>query len=452
MKQIARNVVLSYFRFLAGKALKLHKPTVIGIAGSVGKSSTRNALEAILKDHFPIKSVGNSETGIPLGILGMTPKDYTRHDWLNMAIKAPLRVNYLKGTKYLIAEMGIDEPDPPKNMEYLLKIIKPDIAIVLNESVTHSQQFDKTVTDTSLSPEARLKEVVKNIAREDAKIITKSHCDIAVYNADDMNISESLRRIRNTKLFTFGSSSTNDIYYGDYSVNLEGTVFNLHMKEEGNIKILLTFKDLILPKEYEQVFASAILATKQTGLSLDQIKESLVKNFILPKGRSSLLKGIKGSVIIDSSYNASKASAIAFLDLVYMLKRITKRPVVLLLGDMRELGKEAKQEHEDVAEKTVGIVDYMYCVGPLTREYVLPVVQKHEDHFKEIRWFDKSPRAGEFLKENLPKDALVLVKGSQNTIFLEEAIKYILADKKDEQKLCRQDSFWMSQKKLATSR
>jgi UDP-N-acetylmuramoyl-tripeptide--D-alanyl-D-alanine ligase len=442
MKAMLRNIVLSYFRFFAKQALALHKPTIIGIAGSVGKSSTRNALEAILQDHYPTKSVGNSETGIPLGILGMMPKEYTKREWLEMALKAPFGLNYLKGTKYLIAEMGIDEPDSPKNMEYLLTILKPHIAIVLNESATHSQQFDKTVTDPNLSPAERLKEIIRNIAREDVKIITKSQAKYGIYNADDQFIGDAIRRIRNTNLLTFGKTSTNDIYYGDYTVNLEGTVFNLHMKDEGNIKILLTFNGLIIPKEYEQIFAASILAAQETGLTLDQIKDSLVKNFSLPKGRSSLLKGIKNTIIIDSSYNAAKTSTLAFLDLAYMLKRITKRPVAFIFGDMRELGKEAKGEHEVVAEKTVGIVDYLYCVGPLTREYVLPVIQKNESKFKEMRWFDKSIRAGEFLKEDMPKDAIVLVKGSQNTIFLEEAIKQILADKSDFKLLCRQDAFW----------
>ena len=138
MKRLLTSRALSYLRFFAKKALAKHQPTVIGVAGSVGKSSTRNAIEAILKDHFPTKSVGNSETGIPLGILGMKPENYTKLDWAKMLLKSPFNLNFLQGTKYLIAEMGIDEPDPPKNMGYLLTI--PNLTLLshlMSRQLTH---------------------------------------------------------------------------------------------------------------------------------------------------------------------------------------------------------------------------------------------------------------------------------------------------------------------------
>jgi hypothetical protein len=58
------------------------------------------------------------------------------------------------------------------------------------------------------------------------------------------------------------------------------------------------------------------------------------------------------------------------------------------MGDMRELGEESQYEHELVAQKIIGIVDYLYMVGPQTRQYVLPIIQEKENLFKEIRWFD----------------------------------------------------------------
>lgn len=449
MKRFLTSQILSYFRSFARKALNKHQPTTIGIAGSVGKSSTRNAIEAILKDYFPTKSVGNSETGIPLGILGMKPENYTKLDWAKMLIKSPFNLNYLEGTKYLIAEMGIDEPDAPKNMEYLLTILKPHIAVSLNVSATHSLQFDKTVTDKSLSPDERLKEIVKNIAQEDTKMITKSQCTIGIYNADDEYVVGQIKdkTPTSTKLLSFGSKSSYDISYGLYKVSLKGTSFNFYLKtDDKREELTIHFASYILPREYREVFAASILVGLQTGLTIEQIKTSLEKNYVLPKGRSSLFSGINNTTIIDSTYNASKASITAFLELVDTLKKETDRPVTLLLGDMRELGKESKIEHEEVATKLMGIVDYLYLVGPLTREYVLPVVQLQESLFKEIRWFDTSTRAGEFMKENLLKDSIVLAKGSQNTIFLEEAVKQILENKSDQKNLCRQEEFWKKEK------
>lgn len=449
MKQHLSKAVLPYLRYWAKKALDKHKPIIIGVAGSVGKSSTRNAIEAVLKDHFPTKSVGNSETGIPLGILGMKPENYSITDWLKMIGRSPLNIDFLKGTKYLIAEMGIDEPDSPKNMDYLLTILKPDIAISLNVSATHSLQFDKTVKKESLSEEERLKEVIKNIAKEDTKIVTASGCKTGIYNADDAVISPFIEEKQaSVKLLTFGTKNIYDISYGKYDVSKKGTSFTFFIKIDGkHQEFKLTYNHHIFPQEYREVFAAAILVGLQVELSLSQIKESLEKNYEAPKGRSGIFEGIHNATIIDATYNASKASIATFLDLVNTLKKETDHPVVFLMGDMRELGKESQIEHEEVAKKIIGIVDYLYLVGPLTRKFVLPVIQEHDTKFKEIRWFDTSIRAGEFMKENLQKDSIVLAKGSQNTIFLEEAVKMILKNKEDQKKLCRQDDFWMKIKK-----
>lgn len=451
--QTIKNIALAYLKFWAKKSLALHNPIIIGIAGSVGKSSTRNAIEAILKDHFKVKSIGNSETGIPLGILGMTPESYTTLEWLKLCTSAPLKLNYLKGTKYLIAEMGIDDPYPPKNMEYLLTILKPDISIVLNESATHTQQFEKALTPRQLemSPKDKTELLIQKITEEDTKIITESGCKTGIYNADNYYITKKLTE--DTKkipanLMSFGETGINNISFGNYEVSTKGTLFSFSFKyadHENMIK--LHFPNHILPKEYREVFAAAILTAMETGLALEQIIASLEKNLTLPKSRSGLFKGINNTLIIDSSYNASKSSTLAFLALVKKLKANTKRPVAFVFGDMRELGNAARLEHEDVADNTKGIVDYLFLVGTLTREYVLPVIQEDEEKFKEVRWFNNSLRAGEFLKENLPKNAIVLFKGSQNTIFLEEAIKEVLEDKKDIKNLCRQSDFWMRQKK-----
>lgn len=446
MRNFITSSTLSYLRHFAKKALKKHQPIIIGIAGSVGKTSTKNAIEAILKDHFPTKSVGNSETGIPLGILGMKPHDYSKAEWLKLCSMAPLKTDFLEGTKYLIVEMGIDEPDPPKNMDYLLSILKPEIALSLNVSATHSMQFDKTVKDKKLSDEEKLKEVVTNIAFEDTKIITKSGCRIGIYNADDTDITNQINgKELSNSLLTFGSKSTCDVSYGLYRVSLKGTSFDYFVKSnDRREEFNLTFPHHILPREYREVFAATILVGLQVGLNLEQIKISLEKNYEPPKGRASMFEGINDSIIIDSTYNASKASVFAFLDLVDILKKETDKPVIFLFGDMRELGDESRIEHEEVAKKLIGIVDYLYLVGPQTREYVLPIIQENEKEFREVRWFDNSIRAGEYLKDNLPKNTIVLAKGSQNTIFLEMAVKQILKDKKDIKNLCRQEGSWQS--------
>src|SRR5690606_34481941 len=131
----------------------------------------------------------------------------------------------------------------------------------------------------------------------------------------------------------------------------------------------------------------------------------------------------------------------AFIDLMKDLKKQTDRPTVFLFGDMRELGEEASETHNEIAEKLPGVMQYVYLVGPLTEKYVLPILKKSK-RIKEVKWFPDAVTAGKYLAEHLPKDALVQVKGSQNTIYLEEAIKSILADPDHERYLTRQDNYW----------
>jgi len=439
MKNIFVWGLLYYLRFFSKVALFLHKPKVIGITGSVGKSSTRNAVFAMMKDYFKVKVIkeGNSETGIPLGILGLTPGNYRLPDWLKAIFLAPFKLNSLKNIQYLIIEMGIDSPLPPKNMDYLLTIVKPDIAVVLNVYPVHTMQFDEIV-DENLTGEKRTKTIVEKIAEEKMKIIIKGEPEVGIYNLDDGSIKYLVSSIKykKTRLVSFGKNEEADIKYSDYQVNLNRTSFKYLLKKE-NKGIEINIKNFVLPKGYLEVFAATIAIGKGLGLTDREIVKSLTNNFTVPSGRGSIFEGVNSSIIVDSSYNASRASVFTFLEMTKELSEKENRPFVLLLGDMRELGQETKMEHEAVAQKIVDLkVDKIYCVGTNTKKYI-----------KYRRCFKTAIEAGDYLRRTLPYRAIVLVKGSQNEIFLEEAVKKLLKNKSDYKKLCRQNSFWLNKKK-----
>ena len=112
--------VLYYLRFWARLKLNIIRPDIIGITGSAGKTSCVQAIVAILGDSFRVKvsEKANSESGIPLNILGLTPNDYSVVDWLRLIFLAPIKAltNWEKYDIYLV-ELGIDSPRVPKNME-----------------------------------------------------------------------------------------------------------------------------------------------------------------------------------------------------------------------------------------------------------------------------------------------------------------------------------------------
>ncbi len=430
-----KNIVLFYLRFFARLSVFLHKPKIIGITGSVGKSSTRNAVFAMMKDYFKARMVkeGNSETGIPLGILGISPGHYRLLDWLRVMISAPFKINNLKNIDYLIVEMGIDSPLPPKNMDYLLTIVKPDISVVLNVYPVHTMQFDE-LFQKELTGEKRLEYIVKRIAKEKLKIITKAEPIVGIYNESVKYLVSSIKYKK--KLVSFGKSEDADIKFLDYQVDLKKTSFKYLLTEE-NDELEISIKNFVLPKGYLEVFAATIAVGKKLGLTDKQIIKGLRDNFTVPSGRGSVFAGINSSIIVDSSYNASRASVLTFLEMTEELSEKENRPFIALLGDMRELGEEAEIEHEAVAREIAALkVDQVYCVGPNTKKYL-----------KYTKWFKTSVEAGEYLQKSLPYRSIILVKGSQNEIFLEEAVKKILKDRSDAKKLCRQNDFWLKKKK-----
>lgn len=443
MRRLFLWCTVLYLRFWAHVALFFHRPKIIGIAGSVGKSSAREILYSALGENVSVKNIfGNSETGIPLGLLGIKPGGYDALSWIFMLIRAPFGIGYLKNTDWAIVEMGIDEPYPPRNMEFLLSIVKPEIAISLNVSATHTLQFQALFNEErykDVKEDARHEFLIEKIAEDDCGIITKSGCRVGIYNRDNKYVDHEIEKFSRskgeTKLLSFGEKG--GLSYTGYKVSTQGTEYSYLYKKE---KISLNISDYALPLEYRETIGACLLAASEVGVDVKKAAVSIEKNFALPPGRSSMLKGVRDTLIVDSSYNASSVAVIAFLKMMVALKRETGRKVVFLFGDMRELGEEAEGEHELVSREIMKVVDYLYLVGPLTQKFVLPSLEKSNI---PVMWFESAVAAGEYLNKNVPARALLLVKGSQNTIFLEEAVKELLESRDDIKKLCRQDPYWM---------
>ncbi|MBI4215490.1 MAG: hypothetical protein HY602_02090, partial [Parcubacteria group bacterium] len=151
---------------------------------------------------------------------------------------------------------------------------------------------------------------------------------------------------------------------------------------------------------------------------------------------------------IDSSYNASRETMIGSLRL---LKTIAgKRQKIAVLGDMRELGSQTEKEHLAVAKTILETADRAVLVGPLMRKFALHYLEKHDF---PARWFPASGQAAKSLLEVsqtsiLRGGEILLIKGSQNTIFPEIIVEALLSNKEDVNKLCRRGKFWDKKRKL----
>jgi UDP-N-acetylmuramoyl-tripeptide--D-alanyl-D-alanine ligase len=186
-------------------------------------------------------------------------------------------------------------------------------------------------------------------------------------------------------------------------------------------------------------------AAAAVGDALGVAKDALVKGIaaIQPAaGRMRPFQGLNGSVLYDDSYNASPEAVKASLDTLYASNAPQK---IALLGNMNELGSFSPAAHTDIGEycdptKLAEVV----TLGPDANTYTAEAARQKGC---KVTQFDSPYAAGHYLASKLQPGTAVLIKGSQNRVFAEEAVKLLLADPADASKLVRQSEAWLKQKR-----
>jgi len=443
MKVFLTPLFLNYLRTIARLQLKKHRPIIIGITGSAGKTSAMTACAVVLKPKYKVKISykANSESGIPLDILGLHPTNYSIIDWLRLALLAPIKLitNQDQPEIYLV-EMGIDSPLPPKNMTYLLSIIQPDVGIFLNAALSHTQNFDSLVKNKNLSASEREKHLTKLIALEKGKIITTlPKSATGIINTDDEQSAEIIQKSQAT-ILTFGSMGHPIVKVTGVEYGRDKTRFLIKYQAK---TYQLNLKNMILPVHFGHSFAAAICCGFTQGVSINQAIRHIEQDFSLEPGRSSIIEGVNHSQMIDSSYNASPQTMI---DMLELMSKVPGKRKLALLGDMRELGDSAMSAHFRVAKKAAQVCDQVHLVGPLMAEHALPILQKAKI---KVTCHDSARQAADVLKDQLLPDDVLLIKGSQNTLLLEIAVQQLMAHPEQaEQLLCRRGPYWDKQRRM----
>lgn len=426
MKKLLYNLVVAYFRFFAAHQLRKNPhATIIGITGSAGKTSTRLALVHILQSRGLVKhSVhANSEIGIPLNILGLAPRSRSPLDWLRLVVLAPLRLlTYRESFDYYVVEMGIDSPKPPKNMTTLLRLIRPHVGIVLNAGLTHAMSFDHLVKDKN--PKRRRLKLIKLVAQEKMQLVKSLTAkQIAIVNLDQPELVTQLKDV-SSRLLTFGKSRRADLQILDnFRYRYQGTTYSLRLTD-------------IFAPHYAYTFAAAIAAASSLGIP-PSLSLPLLSHYRAPAGRLRLFPGVGGCTIIDSSYNASPTTMRESLELLKKLGGRGKK--IAVIGDMRELGESTRLAHKDLADWLIQSCDEAILFGSATREFTYPVLKAKKF---PVHHFTSMTSLIAYLRQAVTPKSHLLIKGSQNGLFMERAVAALLADKTDIPKLCRRGKYW----------
>ncbi|MBI2669594.1 MAG: UDP-N-acetylmuramoyl-tripeptide--D-alanyl-D-alanine ligase [Candidatus Yanofskybacteria bacterium] len=419
------NLLKFILKILAKRVITRYQPTVIGITGSVGKTMAKDAVFTVLSRKFLVRKTEknyNNEFGVPLTVLGIDPFLSTANIrpsnwgrllrfWPKLAggfwlAFLPFRMRY---PKFLILELASAKPG---DIDYLVDMVRPRIGVVtaIGEVPVHVEFY--------VSPQ--------EVAEEKAKLIAQLPPDgLAILNYDDQTVLNMKERSR-AKVVTFGFSNLADIWASDTSyfisddnINIGGLSFKIN---SGGTFVPARINNLVGLHQLYGVLA-AVAVGLHFGINLVDISGAL-ENIELPTGRMNLLSGIKNSVIIDDTYNASPLSTHAALDALRDFAKAREKlghkgRRIAVLGDMRELGKYEIEAHRAIGNLAAERCDMLITVGTAGKliadsaaNSAFAKASADKQMPDNIISFNTSEEAKIKVQEIIKEGDVVLVKGS----------------------------------------
>lgn len=420
MTEIFKKIVQWKLRLLAKWYLRLNKIEIVAITGSAGKTTTKVTISQLVPTAaiYVPKEAYNTEYGVPLALFNeevpVNPKNI--FSWVLVLLRMTGKLFVPSSYKRIVLEYGADKPG---DISYLVSFAHPHIAVVTTVLPVHLEGFG----------------TVEAVASEKGQLVRAlGPADFAILNFDD----ERVRKMADdtiARVISFGKKDADIIYRGlKYS--------------EAGMSLDATWKGvkyaLNIPVVAPQMLPS-YLGAFAVGLVLGEDPRELSRRFAqltAEKGRMNILAGKDGSIIIDDSYNSNPESAKAALSVLGGFPGHK----IAVLGSMNELGDFAKEGHKQVADAASVAADELVVIGETASTYLYPVAlsQMGKTHVSK---FDTADLAGKYLEGTVKKGDIVLFKGSQNGVFAEEAIKYVLKDpQKAHNLLVRQGAMWQNKK------
>ncbi len=427
-KKILAPILTSFAKIKVGR----QKPTIIAVTGNVGKTSAKEAIASVLREHKRVRVSGgnlNNELGVPMTILGEWSEEYydkggTNIFWLKVLFKSFAGL-FQKDKNYpeiLIMEYGTGKPG---DIAKLVKDFKPHIGIVtaIGKIPVHVEYFS--------DPDELAQEKSKLVQVLDGR-------DLAILNYDDQAVLDMRHKTR-AKVLTFGFEEGAQVQVSnfDYRIGISneplGVSFKLHYADSFvPVKI-----DGALGKSQAWSVAAATAVGLSLGINLVNISEAF-SQYQPPAGRLKILKGIKNSFIIDDTYNASPASTHLALE---TLKALPAKRKVAVLGDMLELGKYSVAAHQEVGNFAGVFADKLITIGLGGK--IIADAASNQMLKDEIFSFDTSAEAKNKVQELIQEGDLILVKGSQG-MRMERIVEEIMAEpERKKELLVRQSKKWL---------
>lgn len=404
---------------LAQRLLAKHSPKIVAVTGSVGKTSTKRAIAAAVETTYKTQwheGNYNTDIGLPFAVFEIQAPTNVNNpfSWLKVLYQALSKLWFWDYPyELLILEYGIDKVG---EMDSYINFAAPDIGVVTAVQGAHLEGLGS----------------VDTVYEEKIKLAYGS--DVALINKDDENLKK--RYLKNHKdAKTYGFSASN------YRIT------KVTRRKSGQLSCTIGGHRLTTNFVVKHQL-SALAAGWAVG-SMLEVDESIMKQGLEElepfPGRMNLLRGRNNSKILDDTYN--NVSVQAAESAIQALADFPAKRHMLVFGTMNEMGETTEEGHKQVAKfATKQELDYVITIGDIARDVFAKEMVAQGFERENIVSFLSPYDAGHHLSRKLKKDDVVLVKGSQNRVFAEEATALLLELESDRSKLVRQSSFWQKKK------
>jgi len=356
---------------MASAYRKEHRATFIGITGSNGKTSTKDLVAGVLSPYFRVqKTAGNfnNNLGLPITILSLD-----------------------EDTEFAVLEMGMSGYG---EIEFLSNLAEPHFVAITNIGEAHMLDLGSR----------------EGIAKAKFEIVAGLQKDGSLfYDGDEPLLDPLVKQFNREKpssvdTVSFGMGDSNGVYAQSIQATENGSEFDVNGLIEDHFTIP------VLGKHQVKNALVAILIAQKTGLSNEQIKESL-KQVSLTDMRMQLIPAINGSLFINDAYNAAPTSMKAAITFA---RETTIRPEKwLVLGDMLELGTDEKVFHEELAWQITPQDFAGVCLYGNRMKWLYDKMRNQWDA-NHLVWTENDYDViADTLKSHTSKDSIVLVKGSR---------------------------------------
>lgn len=423
-------MIISALQWEAGKILKKYKPKVIAITGSVGKTSTKDAIFSVLADSFYVRKSEksfNSQIGVPLTIIGCQNGWNNPLVWVRNLIKGlALIILNIKYPDWLVLEVGADSPGGIKKMAEWLS---PDILVMT--------RFGKTPVHIEFFTS------VDELIEEDGALIgSMKRNGLLILNSDDDDVN-AFKSKSSQETITYGTNGGADVFASGYRVMYgidksgkfpTGIQFKVNCGNESEQFVLRG----VVGSHHVYPALSAVAVGVTQKISISKMSQSL-RSHTTPLGRMKIIKGIKNSIIIDDSYNSSPVALEEALKTLQTIEGAKRK--IAVIGDMLELGGHSMMAHREAGAIASRSCHLLVVVGVRSRDIAESALQNGMRE-KDVLQFDNSKEAGLYLENLISERDVILVKGSQS-MRMEKVVEEIMENPEEKAKfLVRQEEEW----------